>query len=179
MHGSEAGLGTPHEDATTLVALCGLDTPSYLMCLGFGVDAFHGVCHAHFLENTAALAKEGAFLGVASLLPQMEEATAYIELVRFASGRAPNRPSIVNESIAAGVRGEYGDVHTSHRTAGSELWINPLMAMYWSYELAPVAARLEYRHMLEVTETCQQVVLFLEPVMNRQEGRRPWKAIPV
>lgn len=179
MFGSEAGLGTPHEDAATLIALHGLSTPSFLTCLGFGVDAFHGVCHAHFLENTAAMAKSGAFLGVASLLPQMEEAIAYAELVRFSTERTPNHPSIVNESIVAAVEGEYGNHHSTHRTSGSELWINPLMATYWSFELHAVAECIEYRHVLERTETFQQVVRFLEPVINRREGRRPWQTIPV
>jgi len=55
MSGDEAGLGTPQEDVTSLAAVSRLDVPTRLVvCIGFGVDAHHGVCHAHFLENVAA-----------------------------------------------------------------------------------------------------------------------------
>src|SRR5262249_30901145 len=50
MRGDEDGLGTPHEDIASIAAVD--DTPvavKLLACLGFGIDAFHGVCHAHFL----------------------------------------------------------------------------------------------------------------------------------
>ena len=179
MHGNESGLGTPHEDASTLVALGGLDVPSYLVCIGFGVDAFHGVCHAHFLENTAALSREGAFLGTASLLPQMEEAKLYLDLVAFAGKQDPWQPSIVNTSIASAVEGHYGDVHATHRTHGSRLWINPLMSLYWSYELKPVVEKLTYRELIEPTESFQDVVRVLHDVIRDKRGRRPREHIPV
>ncbi|MGC4121762.1 MAG: DUF1152 domain-containing protein [Myxococcales bacterium] len=77
MRGDEAGLGTPVEDITSLSAVHGLGLgESIVACLGFGVDAFHGVCHAHFLENVAALSKEKGYLGVAALLPEMPEVEA-------------------------------------------------------------------------------------------------------
>lgn len=64
MTGDEAGLGTPAEDMTSLAAVAVIDAPTRLVaCIGFGIDAFHGVCHAHWLENVAALTADGAFLG--------------------------------------------------------------------------------------------------------------------
>ena len=64
-----------------------------VLCLGFGVDAYHGVCHWHFLENVAMLAKQGVFLGVASLLAEMEEVAAYRQAVEFVCERTPARPT--------------------------------------------------------------------------------------
>src|SRR5436305_2969796 len=48
LRGTETGLGTPAEDATTLLAADSLaDVPvRLLVAAGFGVDAFHGVAHA-------------------------------------------------------------------------------------------------------------------------------------
>src|SRR4051812_3987158 len=64
MRGDECDLGTPQEDLTSVAAAAALDVREKLVvCLGFGIDRHHGVCHAHFLENVAALSREGAFLG--------------------------------------------------------------------------------------------------------------------
>jgi hypothetical protein len=45
----------------------------YLAAIGFGVDAFHGVSHALFLENVSNLIKTGGFLGTFSLIKEMKE----------------------------------------------------------------------------------------------------------
>src|ERR1700722_12408298 len=56
MRGDEAGLGTPEEDIASIAAVDELDVKNkFLVCLGFGVDSFHGVCHAHALEAVAEL----------------------------------------------------------------------------------------------------------------------------
>jgi hypothetical protein len=69
MRGDESGLGTPEEDMASLAAVNGLaEVPHRLVaCLGFGVDAYHGVNHTLVLENLAALERDGAYLGTFSL----------------------------------------------------------------------------------------------------------------
>jgi hypothetical protein len=57
----------------------------------------------------------------------------------------PNNVSIVSSSILSALAGEYGDVHATGRTQGSQLWINPLMAAYWCFRLDRVAERILYR----------------------------------
>ena len=104
-----------------------------LVCLGFGVDTHHGVCHAHFLENVAALASDDAYLGAWSLLHDSDEFRFYREACDFTFARLPNQQSIVNTSIIAAVTGGYGDIHATKRTEGSTLFINPLMALYWGF----------------------------------------------
>ncbi len=49
LRGDEAGLGTPQEDAASLFAANAVKgvARKFLVSLGFGIDAFHGVCHAH------------------------------------------------------------------------------------------------------------------------------------
>jgi len=162
MRGDEAGLGTPAEDATSLAAVHALEAPrtKLLTCIGFGVDTFHGVCHAHFLEAVAALAREEAFLGAVSLLAQMPEAAAYLSLVDYAHAR--HRHSIVNGSVASAVEGAYGDVHRTDRTAGGSLYINPLMSMYFSFELGAVARRNLYLPSIRNTKTLFEVNAMIE-----------------
>lgn len=150
MRGDEQGLGTPEEDITSLAAAASVDLPTKaLVCVGFGVDAFHGVCHSHFLENTAALSAVGGFWGVSSLLPNMPEVAAWLELIRSVHDEFPAAVSIVNGCVAAAVEGRFGDWHFTFRTGTTELYINPLMALYWAYDLDAVAARS-----LSVPEVC-------------------------
>ena len=179
MCGNEAGLGTPHEDALTLAALDGIPVERLLMCIGFAVDAFHGVCHAHFLENVAALSREHAFLGTLSLVAQQPEATAYLDAVAYVTQRCPSHPSIVNTSIAAAVQGHYGNHHTTERTTKHRLWINPLMTLCWTFVLQPVIDRLLYKTALCRTESAADVFRVVEEARRNFEGKRPWESIPV
>ena len=120
MRGDEEGLGTPEEDMTSLAAVSRLaGVESFVASIGFGVDSFHGVCHAH--------------------------------------GRTPGRTSIVNGSIAAAIEGKFGNVRFTERTADSELFINPLMAIYFAFDLAAVAKQSLYLHLLEDTESIFEV----------------------
>jgi hypothetical protein len=179
MRGDEAGLGTPAEDISSLVSIASLDVPiKVLSCLGFGVDAYHGVCHAHFLENVAELTREGAYLGALALLPHMPEVRRFLEAVEHVHAAAPERPSIVCASIASAIEGYYGDVHRIERTRGSQLWINPLMAQYFNFQLEPVAQRVLYRDAIENTETIFDISAVLERFRHERTAK-PRQTIPV
>lgn len=178
MTGDEAGLGTPEEDMTSLAAVAGLPLPVKLAaCIGFGVDAYHGVCHAHFLENVAALEREGGFLGSFSVPRASAEGQSFLDAVARANLEHLQRPSIVNNSIAAAVRGQFGDQHFTPRTAGSELFINPLMAQYWTFELEAVAARVRYLDALEDTQSIFEVSQRIEAFRHGVQAR-PRRLIP-
>jgi hypothetical protein len=171
MRGDEAGLGTPAEDMVSLAAVAKIDVPLRLVAsIGFGIDAHHGVCHAHFLENVAALEREGAYLGAFSLPRSTPEGAAFLDAVREANANTPSRPSIVNGSIAAAVRGEFGDAQFTKRTQSSELFINPLMGLYFAFELSAVAKRSLYLHLLEGTDDIFMVNSIIE---GFREGIRP------
>ena len=60
----------------------------------------------------------------------MPEAKPYREAADFVHARMPYHESIVNTSILSAIDGEFGDFHATPRTQGSELFINPLMALY-------------------------------------------------
>jgi hypothetical protein len=168
LRGDEAGLGTPEEDMTSLAALAPLVATGdgglrgFVASLGFGIDAYHGVCHTHVLENLAALERSGGYLGAFSVTSAMPEGRAFVDAVRWAHERTPGRPSIVNGQIAAAVDGQFGDVHFTERTAGSTLFVNPLMALYFACDLGALAARSLYLPMLEGTETIFEVAARIE-----------------
>lgn len=171
MRGDEAELGTPVEDVTSLAAVSQLDGLTRLaVCVGFGIDAYHGVCHAHFLENVAALDADGGFLGAFSLLLSTAEARRYRQAVDFATAEMIVTPSIVNTSIVSALEGRFGDVHRVKKTLGSELFINPLMTLMWGFELEAVARHNLYLRELLDTKTVTDVVLRIEAFRN---GVRP------
>jgi hypothetical protein len=179
MRGDEAGLGTPEEDAASLAAVHALDVPTKLiLCVGFGIDTFHGVCHAHFLEAVAALARDGDYLGAWSLVGGMDEARRYREAVEYAFGGASRQPSIVNSSILDAVTGEFGNHHATSRTHGSELFINPLMGLYWGFDLDAVARRNLYLHLIRDTRTHFDLRLAIERY-RLAAPVRPWTSLPM
>jgi hypothetical protein len=158
LRGDEAELGTPVEDMTSLAAAAGLDVAVKLVtCLGFGIDAYHGVNHVQVLENLAALDREGAYLGALSIPGASREAVLYRDAVAVAQAATPTRPSIVNGQIAAATSGAFGDVQFTRRTSGSALFVNPLMAIYFTVDLAALAARCLYRDRIEGTHGMLQV----------------------
>ncbi len=178
MRGDEAGLGTPEEDMTSLAAVSKLsDVETFVASIGFGIDTYHGVCHAHVLENIAALERDGGYLGAFSVTGAMPEGRAYVSAVSHAHKVTSGRPSIVNGSIAAAIEGQFGNVHFTARTADSELFINPLMAIYFGFELPAVARRSLYLQQLESTETIFEVRARIEAFRNTITPR-PRRHIP-
>lgn len=178
LRGDEAGLGTPEEDMTSLAAVAGLDGPDRLVVsLGFGIDAYHGVSHAHVLENLAALDRAGAYLGALSIPSASAEAQAYLDAVAHAQVSTPLRPSIVNGQIAAALRGEFGNVSFTARTTGSELFVNPLMCVYFTVDLPALAATVGYLPGLAGTVSMTDVALVIEEHRDTVE-RRPRRPIP-
>ncbi|MFD7658204.1 DUF1152 domain-containing protein [Actinosynnema sp. NPDC059797] len=178
MRGDEEGIGTPEEDMTSLAAVAALDGVDRLVvCLGFGVDAHHGVCHAHVLENLAALDRAGGYLGALSIPSSSPEARAYVEAVAHAQEATPRRPSIVNGQIAAALRGEFGDVRFTTRTAGGELFVNPLMATYFAVDLLALARAVGYLGAIGDTATAVEVALAIE-AHRAGAALRPRRAYP-
>ncbi|MEV6632884.1 DUF1152 domain-containing protein [Actinoplanes sp. NPDC051470] len=178
MRGDEDGLGTPVEDMTSLAAVAGVDVPVRLVtCLGFGIDAFHGVVHTQVLENLAALDRDGAYLGALSIPGASREAELYRSAVADAQAATPIRPSIVQGQIEAATRGAFGDVRFTRRTQGSVLFVNPLMAIYFTVDLAALAARNLYLDRIEETVGMNQVALRIEKFREEISPRVP-RAFP-
>jgi hypothetical protein len=178
LRGDEAGLGTPAEDMASLAAVAATNVLARIVaCVGFGVDTYHGVCHANWLENVAALSAEGAFLGATALLERMPEVRLYLDAVNFADMVTPKQPSIVSGSIVSAIEGRFGDYHRNPRTQSSKLFINPLMSLLWAFDLAAVARRNLYLDRLADTETSWDIHLAIER-FGETVRRRPWEAIP-
>lgn len=176
MRGDEVGLGTPHEDIASIAAADDLEVErKILACLGFGVDSYHGVCHAHFLEAVAEITKAGGYLGMFSLLEEMPEVKLFREAADAVFAAMPHYPSIVSSSILSALAGEYGDYHATSRTSGSRLWINPLMPVYWTFRIEQIARRILYLDEMKATVEYGDVLRLVEVFRHRLEKIRPWE----
>ncbi|MCP4429069.1 MAG: DUF1152 domain-containing protein [Chloroflexi bacterium] len=158
MRGDEDGLGTPHEDIVSITAVNELPIPRKLMtCLGFGVDRFHGVSNELSLQAIAALTKSGGYLGMFSLMETMFEVKKFREASEYVFQQMPQSVSIVASSILSALAGHYGNHHATSRTRGSQLWINPLMPVYWTFQLDKVAERILYWDEVKETDDYMEV----------------------
>jgi hypothetical protein len=174
LRGDESNLGTPVEDITSLGAVAGLDVGVKLVtCLGFGIDAHDGVNAVEVLENLAALDRDGGYLGALSIPGSSREAELYRDAVAHAQAATPERPSIVHGQIAAATSGAFGDVQFTRRTSGSALFVNPLMAMYFTVDLDKLAARCLYLDRLENTWGRRQVTGRIEAFRAEISPRIP------
>ena len=180
MRGDEAGLGTPHEDIASILAVNELAVEhKMLACLGFGVDHFHGVCHAQFLEAVAELTSRHGYLGMFSLLREMPEVQLYRDATQSVFNSMPQQISIVSSSIISALDGRYGDHHATIRTQYSKLWINPLMPVYWCFQLPQVAERILYRNAMMNTETFSDSIMVIKEFRASCQNIRSKEDIPV
>ncbi|MEO1084517.1 MAG: DUF1152 domain-containing protein [Acidobacteriota bacterium] len=179
LRGDEERLGTPHEDMLSIAAVRGLEVAErIIVSIGFGIDAYHGVCHAHVLESMAALTASGGYLGSFGLVAEMPEVLAYLDALTFVSDAEGQRPSIVNASIAASIEGKFGRIDPTGRTAGETFWINPLMSQYWFFEIEAVARQSHYLDDLEGTETFGDVKAALLAFRLSTKKKRSRVSIP-
>lgn len=177
--GDEPGLGTVVEDAVSMVAVDkaagGQALPA---AVGFGVDHYHGVSHHAFLENVARLTRGGRISRRVFTVADMPEAAAFLDLIEYANQRQSLHWSIVCNSIASALRGEFGNYHSTNRTSGSDLFINPLMSQYWTFELSRVVPHLVYAAKLAETERMEDANRLIELWRETIEPR-PRHPIPL
>ncbi len=180
MFGDEQSLGTPQEDICSMAAVYRTGIKKqFLVCLGFGIDHFHGVSHYRFLENVAELSKYGGYLGIIQLTKEMEESQKYMEAIDFVNQRMGGMESIVSNSIVSALEGHYGNYHKINRTNGSPLWINPLMTIYWCFELRSVIRKNKYYELIKDTNTIGELNGKLAGFRSKLESIRKNQKIPI
>ncbi|MBD2295407.1 DUF1152 domain-containing protein [Anabaena sphaerica FACHB-251] len=169
--GDEANMGTVTEDAVSIAAVSKLtQVPLRLIgCLGMGAE--RDISHAHILENIASLANSGGFLGSCSLLKQMQCYQNYEKALLYVQSQPQQEPSIINSSIISAVQGHFGDYHLTYRTKGSQLWISPLMSIYWFFELSTIVEQHLFLSELFLTETVADVIQVMLKVMQTRPRR--------
>ncbi|MGB1286261.1 MAG: DUF1152 domain-containing protein [Aggregatilineales bacterium] len=140
MIGDEEGAGTLLEDTVSLTAVSQLDVPvKILACLGFGAEL--EVSHHNALMNMAALIKAGAFLGSCALTKQMPVYTQYESACRYVWEQPEHHKSHINMRVVSATQGETGNHHMYHDYRPLEVYVSPLMSLYWFFDADAVNAR--------------------------------------
>lgn len=177
MRGDEPRAGTIVEDACSIVATASLlPDRSYLAAIGFGVE--HELNHHACLENMAALTAGGQFLGCHALDVLGADGLEYLAAVDHLNCRMPDDRSIVGNSVAAAIRGDFGEVHTTKRTPEGAPFISPIMGLFWFFRLGGIAERLLFRDAIVDTTTMEEVARAYQRfrILTRP---RPAKVIPL
>ena len=180
MFGDEEGLGTPQEDVCSMAAVykSGIKK-QFLISVGFGIDHFHGVSHFRFLENVAEMSRDGGYLGMFQMTKEMEEAKKYMEALNFANEKMSGMESIVSNSVVSALEGNYGDFHKTNRTNGSNLWINPLMTIFWCFDLRSIINKIKYYDLIKEVNTIGEFNLKLTEYRKNLKNIREKKQIPI
>lgn len=181
LFGDESSLGTPAEDAASMVAVGELNIPTMqLACVGFGTDARHGVCHAHVLENIQTLVRDGGYLGAQALHPSHRSVQAYLDAFDWVSSRMGGRHvSYVSSAVCASIEGHFGELNTDRATRDRPPWCSPLVSMHWAFDLRAVLHRLQYRDILRGTRSIGEVNLFIDGAHKSVRGTRPPYPLPI
>lgn len=137
-------LGTPYEDVSSIVAVSNSNcNNNYLYTIGYNVDSHHGVEDNNYLANTSDLIQQGYFIESSMLNLQNDTTKKYVET--FLSSDPIN--SIVNSLIVASLQGYKGYNYPDFikpRVHKYSHFINPLMSLYWIYDLNGVYKSLVY-----------------------------------
>jgi hypothetical protein len=166
---------------TSVAAVDQIDVPTKILaCLGFGIDTYHGVCHAHVLNTIAEQTKKGGFLGAFTLMKTMPEVKQLYQAARYVFNRmAEDDPSIVLSSILSALDGEFGDFHATERTSESELFINPLMCLYWFFDLHSLANSVVYMDDLRNAKDAIEATRAIKSFSRKGGTVRRWRQIPL
>lgn len=182
MRGDEAGPGTLLEDSITLTAIDPLDVPVKLLaCIGFGTEVEEEVCHHNALENIAALAKAGGFLGNCALLPQMAAFQQFEAACRYIWEDRQNPQSHITTRVIPAAQGEFGNFQMYPAKAGNvrvPIFVSPLMSLYWFFDARKVIERSLIIDLLRDTETTREAFNKFFVWHRTNPKVRPRQALP-
>ena len=146
MSGDEEGLGDPIEDAVSVAAVASLSElkTRILVSIGLGTDRFNHVSDYSSLRAIAELTRMGGFLGAIGLEPASYGSRLYQDCLEHVFQRQGFR-SVLAGTIASAIDGHFGldevPAALQHRVRPGQLFLWPLMAILWGFDVETVARR--------------------------------------
>ncbi|MHB2017847.1 MAG: DUF1152 domain-containing protein [Candidatus Xenobia bacterium] len=168
--GDEFDMGSPSMDACSILSAASLSN-----CIGiFAFTAFgtegtaYSVRHADALLRISELVARRGFLGVSAASLGTVEAQRFLSAVESVhSATREVWHSNMASSIAAAIRGRFGETAVTVKTEMNRVWVSPLTLLYWYFDLEAVAAAKPYREEVLQAETVGDVYLAIEKVRER------------
>lgn len=175
LRGDELSLGTPVEDWVSVAAAQGCTGVEHklLACIGFGAERWDGIAHAQPLRRIAELSATGGFLGSESLLAASPPGRRSLDCLAYFEDQSGAISSIVASTIRAAMCGKFGLGPVNQRTATTPIFVSPLAAMAWFFDLEAVARRKLFLDAVASTDTVEKATMALEENRpSRVEGER-------
>lgn len=166
LRGDEVSLGTPAEDLVSLAAVHQVQGPTKILtCVGLSAEMRDGISHAQVFERIAALGQSGGLLAQSMLLRHTEAGARYRAAVEFAfAHQREQRQSHIHRVISAALEGEFG-------AQGPDIWLSPLLPMYWFFSLARVVENHFFLNELLNTQSIGEVTLLIEGLRKSLQVR--------
>ncbi len=170
LRGDETSIGTPAEDLASLSAVAGVDVEVKIVaCVGFGAEIRNRICHAQVFERIAELSALGGYLGCSDLAGAPPHSRQYVECMAFVfDNQSAVKRSHVHAVVLRALAGEFG----SNR-GESDVWISPLLSIYWYFDLSTVADSHLFVAELEWTERLLEIVRYVEGLRRQLTVREP------
>jgi hypothetical protein len=146
MVGNEEGLGDPIEDCvsvTTVASLAEIKV-KILISIGFGCDRHNHVSDAASLRAISELTAQGGFLGAVGMQPTSPGFCFYRDCLDHIYARQGFH-SVIGGAITSAAEGHFGSEHVpsrlESRVDAGEMFLWPLMAVLWAFDVEAVARR--------------------------------------
>ena len=180
LRGDEYSLASPLEDALTLAAVSQLDVPQRILAAtAFGAERLDGLCDAQALARIADLTRTDALLGVTTLLRATPEGKDTIDAAEYTlSNQSDMHQSVVAASLLSALQGNFGELAVIPQAENTQVWVSPLMALYWFFDLPEVARQNLYLPRLLTTDTFSEAAERLGTFM-RTRPKRGREIIPI
>lgn len=176
MRGDEVGAGTLVEDSITLAAIKDLDIKHKILgCIGFGTEIEEEVSHYDALQNMADFIRAGGFLGCCALTKDMPVFQHYAAAGRHIWAKPNHYTSHIHTRIIPAVEGEFGDYHMYPDKRQINLFISPLMTVYWFFNAETVIQHNQLVPLIGETQTKREVLEIVLPVVPT----RPIRKLPL
>jgi hypothetical protein len=161
MAGDEHEIGRPNS-MINLFSIHATQVPTILACIGATADRHYNISDASVMRAVAELTELGGYLGAVSLDQRAPEVQGYIEASEYVTTRSPKFPSLYHYFVLSSLKGKFGNYNTHPKLEGSELFINPLMSQFFTFDLSTVIERVKYRDLVEDTRTAAEFLEALE-----------------
>lgn len=176
MAGDEHEIGRPGS-MLNLFSISATQIPAILACIGSTSDRYYGLSDASIMRSIAELTEQGGYLGAITLHASSPEVQGYLQASEHVVACCPKFPSLYHYFIVNSMHGKFGNYNFHPKLQSSEIFLNPMMSQFFTFDLATVIRRVKYSELVEDTRTAADFIESLE-YYRKENERRPVEEWP-